>query len=32
MWVLLAVAVVVIGFALKINSMLVVAVAGIVAG
>ena len=32
MWVLAAVAVVVIGFALKINSMLVVAVAGIVAG
>lgn len=32
MWVLLAVAVVVIGFALKLNSMLVVTVAGIVAG
>ena len=32
MWVLLAVAVVVIGFALRLNSMLVVAVAGIVAG
>lgn len=32
MWVLLAVAVVVVGFALKLNSMLVVAVAGIVAG
>lgn len=32
MWVLLAVAVVVIGFALRINSMLVVTVAGIVAG
>lgn len=32
MWVLLAVAVVVVGFALKINSMLVVTVAGIVAG
>jgi len=32
MWVLLAVAVVVLGFALRINSMLVVTVAGIVAG
>jgi len=32
MWVLLAVAVVVLGFALKLNSMLVVTVAGIVAG
>jgi uncharacterized membrane protein len=32
MWVLLAVAVVVIGFALRINSMLVVTVAGIAAG
>ena len=32
MWVLLAVAVVVIGFALKLNSMLVVTLAGIVAG
>ena len=32
MWVLLAVAVVVIGFALKLNSMLVVTIAGIVAG
>lgn len=32
MWVLLAVAVVVVGFALKINSMLVVTVAGITAG
>lgn len=32
MWVLLAVAVVVIGFALRLNSMLVVTVAGIVAG
>ena len=32
MWALLAVAVVVIGFALRLNSMLVVAVAGIVAG
>jgi uncharacterized membrane protein len=32
MWVLLAVAVVVIGFALRINSMLVVTAAGIVAG
>lgn len=32
MWVLLAVLVVVVGFAAKINSMLVVAVAGIVAG
>lgn len=32
MWVLLAVAVVVIGFALKLNAMLVVTVAGIVAG
>lgn len=32
MWVLLAVAVVVVGFALKINSMLVVTLAGIVAG
>src|SRR3954453_1105502 len=32
MWVLLAVAVVVIGFAIRINSMLVVTAAGIVAG
>ncbi|GAB3580544.1 DUF969 domain-containing protein [Calidifontibacter terrae] len=32
MWVLLAVAVVVIGFALRLNAMLVVAAAGIVAG
>lgn len=32
MWVLLAVLVVVVGFALRINSMLVVALAGIVAG
>lgn len=32
MWVLLAVLVVVVGFALRLNSMLVVAVAGIVAG
>lgn len=32
MWVLIAVAVVVIGFALRLNSMLVVAVAGITAG
>jgi uncharacterized membrane protein len=32
MWVLLAVAVVVVGFALRINSMVVVTVAGIVAG
>jgi uncharacterized membrane protein len=32
MWVLLAVAIVVVGFALKINSMLVVTVAGIAAG
>lgn len=32
MWVLLAVAVVVVGFALRLNSMLVVALAGIVAG
>lgn len=32
MWVLLAVAVVVVGFALRLNSMLVVAVAGITAG
>jgi uncharacterized membrane protein len=32
MWVLLAVAVVVVGFALRINAMVVVAVAGIVAG
>jgi uncharacterized membrane protein len=32
MWVLLAVAVVVVGFALRINSMLVVTAAGIVAG
>ena len=32
MWVLLAVAVVVVGFALRINSLLVVTVAGIVAG
>jgi uncharacterized membrane protein len=32
MWVLLAIAVVVIGFALKLNSMLVVTAAGIVAG
>lgn len=32
MWVLLAVAVVVVGFALRFNSMLVVTVAGIVAG
>jgi len=32
MWVLLAVAVVVIGFALKLNSMLVVTVAGLIAG
>ncbi|GAB3708522.1 DUF969 domain-containing protein [Mariniluteicoccus flavus] len=32
MWVLLAVAVVVVGFALRINSMLVVALAGITAG
>ena len=32
MWVLLAVAVVVVGFALKLNSMLVVTLAGIVAG
>jgi len=32
MWVLLAVAIVVIGFALRLNAMLVVAVAGIAAG
>lgn len=32
MWVLLAVVIVVVGFALKLNSMLVVAVAGIAAG
>ncbi len=32
MWVLLAVAVVVVGFALRINSMLVVTVSGITAG
>ena len=32
MWVLIAVAVVVVGFALKLNSMLVVTVAGVVAG
>ena len=32
MWVLLAVAVVVVGFALRLNAMLVVTVAGIVAG
>jgi uncharacterized membrane protein len=32
MWVLLAIAVVVVGFALKLNSMLVVTAAGIVAG
>lgn len=32
MWVLLAVLIVVVGFALRLNSMLVVAVAGIVAG
>jgi len=32
MWVLLAIAVVVVGFALRINSMLVVTAAGIVAG
>lgn len=32
MWVLLAVLVVVVGFALRLNSMLVVAVAGVVAG
>lgn len=32
MWVLLAVAIVVVGFALKLNSMLVVAAAGIAAG
>src|SRR5262245_19801957 len=32
MWVLLAIAVVVVGFALRLNSMLVVTAAGIVAG
>lgn len=32
MWVLIAVAVVIVGFALRVNSMLVVTVAGIVAG
>ena len=32
MWVLLAVAIVVVGFALRLNAMLVVAVAGVAAG